>query len=99
MDHAAIYARIYEIAMREAELDESAAKDAAFHLTDWLADLQAFHRFCTDPYAVPDDQVDDLLRGFLIHVPNHVAAASKLYTGIPVTDIFGIGATSEDEKN
>ena len=35
--------------------------------------------------------------GFLIHVPSHVAAASKLVTGIPVTDIFKVGATVESE--
>jgi hypothetical protein len=43
-----------------------------------------------------DAEVSELLIGFLVHVPNHVAAASKLYTDVPVTDIFGVGATSED---
>ena len=43
-----------------------------------------------------DAEVSQLLISFLVHVPNHVAAASKLYTDIPVTDIFGVGATSEN---
>jgi hypothetical protein len=43
-----------------------------------------------------DAEVDELLRCFLLHVPNHVAAAGKLFTGVPVTDVFGVGAVSED---
>jgi hypothetical protein len=42
-----------------------------------------------------DAEVSEMLMGFLVHVPNHLAAASKLYTGMPVTDIFGVNATSE----
>lgn len=33
-----------------------------------------------------------MLLAFLIYVTNHMAAASKLLTGIPVTDVFAIGA-------
>lgn len=32
---------------------------------------------------------------FLIHVPNHLAAASKLMLDIPVTDVLGVGAVTE----
>jgi hypothetical protein len=35
---------------------------------------------------------------FLIHVPNHLAAAS-LYAGIPVRDIFEVGATNEEDAD
>jgi hypothetical protein len=41
------------------------------------------------------DEINSLLIKFLIHVPNHVAAACKLLTGIPVSDIFKVGATEE----
>jgi hypothetical protein len=30
----------------------------------------------------------------LIHVPNHIAAAAKLYAGFPVSDIFEVGAVA-----
>jgi len=36
-----------------------------------------------------------LLAAFLTHTPNHIAAALKLYLQIPVTDVFGVGATAE----
>jgi hypothetical protein len=45
---------------------------------------------------MPDAEVGKLLTDFLVHVPNHVAAAGRLYTGIPVTDTFGVSATTED---
>lgn len=37
--------------------------------------------------------------GFLIHVPNHVAAASMLMNEIPVEDVFGVNATGIGTRN
>lgn len=71
--------------------------DAAFHLTDWLDDLEEWTLFCEKPDALTPKQIKDLVTRFLVHVPNHIAAASKLVTGIPVTDIFNVGATTESE--
>lgn len=73
--------------------------DIAFHMTDWLADLEKWHAYCQSPETLDADQTTELLIGFLVHVPNHLAAASKLMTGIPVMDIFEVGAvaTGEDE--
>ena len=96
LDPELIRARIREVARREAELPDSVADDVAFHMTDWLDDLGAYSRFCAEPSKMSDAEVSQLLISFLVHVPNHVAAASKLYTDVPVTDIFGVGATSED---
>lgn len=92
----AIRARIQDVARREAELPEEAAYDVAFHMTDWLDDLEAYWRFCAEPDKMSDEDVNKLLIGFLVHVPNHVAAAGKLHTGMPVQDIFEIGATVDD---
>ena len=71
--------------------------DIAFHMTDWLADLEEWHAYCQSPESLEPDQTIELLIRFLVHVPNHVAAASKLMTGIPVADIFEVGAVAEDE--
>lgn len=98
IDPEVVRARIAEVARRDAELPDSVADDVAFHMTDWLDDLQAFSRFCADPSSLSDSEVSELLTDFLVHVPNHVAAAGKLYTGVPVTDIFQIVATSEETK-
>jgi hypothetical protein len=98
-DPQVVRARIAEIARREMELSDAVADDVAFHMTDWLDDLDAYSRFCADPNRMSDADVSELLAGFLVHVPNHVAAASKLYTGVPVTDIFGVSATSEERDD
>lgn len=65
-------------------------------MTDWLDHLEAYFKFCSDPGRLSDTEINNLLTGFLVHVPNHVAAAGKLYTNLPVTDVFGVGATSEN---
>jgi hypothetical protein len=67
-------------------------------MTDWLNDLDAYARFCPDPHALTDEEVSKLLMTFFVHVPNHLAAAAKLYTCGGVTDIFGVGATTDDHE-
>ena len=98
-DLQTVRARIAEVARREMELSDAAADGVAFHMTDWLDDLDAYSRFCADPSRMSDAEISELLTGFLVHVPNHVAAAGKLYTGVPVTDIFGVSATSEERDD
>ncbi|WP_172202811.1 hypothetical protein [Niveibacterium sp. COAC-50] len=92
---AFIRERIAAVAESEAELTVDAARDVAFHMTDWLSDLSAFVAFCEAPESHTAEQVNELLRAFLLHAPNHIAAAAKLYAGYPVSDIFGVGAVRE----
>lgn len=88
-----------EAALLQAEAaPPEACRDIAFHLTDWLEDLEAWQEFCANPEAYGAAEVNRLLTDFLVHVPNHLAAASKLLLDIPVTDIFGVGATGEVEE-
>ncbi len=95
LDENAIRRRIEQAVQIEMELPENVASDVAFHMTDWLSDLDAFYRFCQAPDGFTNEQVSDLLMDFLVHVPNHVAAAGKLYSGVAVTDIFKVGATGK----
>jgi hypothetical protein len=88
--------RIAAVAQSELELPAGVAQDLAFHLTDWLDDFNALSRIFTDPTSATDSDIAEFLMRFLVHVPNHLAAASKLATGIPVTDVFGVGATDDD---
>jgi hypothetical protein len=69
--------------------------EIAFHMTDWLDEMHRYNQFCEDPSAFNQEEINDLLIAFLHHVPNHLAAASKLFLGVPVTDIFDVGSTSE----
>jgi hypothetical protein len=97
LDATRVRAVLEAVLRTEADLSESEARDVAFHLTDWLGDLEQYYMFCKEPGCATPAEVQKLVIDFLVHVPNHVAAASKLLTGIPVSDIFGVGATSEDQ--
>ncbi|HTH45949.1 MAG TPA: hypothetical protein VMB21_00425 [Candidatus Limnocylindria bacterium] len=69
------------------------AKDVAFHLSHWNADaafLVALHLF---PERFTPEEIRSGVIGFLIHAPNHVAAAAKL-GGSPTEDIFEVDALS-----
>jgi len=96
MDASAIHDRISSVAVKKAGLSKDAARDVALHMTDWLEDARRFLAFCERPDDYANDAVDDLLMAFLTHVPNHVAAAAKIYADMPVSDVFGVGAVSSE---
>lgn len=92
LDAAKIRAKIELAASAEMELSPEIAQQVAFHMTDWLADLRRYVEFCEQPERFELRDIDKLLLAFLAHVPNHVAAASKLYADYHVSDVFGVGA-------
>jgi len=81
----------------EAGLSPATARDVAFHMTDWLDDLRSYYEFCGEPERLSTEAAEKMLIAFLSHVPNHLAAASKLLLDIPVTDVFEVGATTESD--
>ncbi len=89
-----IRARIERVAMDEIDKPPEEAREVAFHMTDWMDDLNRYVRFCENPDSSSPEAVSDMLLAFLIHVPNHIAAAAKLYAGFPVSDIFEVGAVA-----
>jgi hypothetical protein len=78
---------------REAfsELPAQNAYDLAFHLSDWRADAAFLLALHLAPERFTAEEVKEGVTQFLVHAPNHVAAAAKL-SGWPVEDVFGIGA-------
>jgi hypothetical protein len=93
----AICQRIIEVGIRKANLPEAVAQQVAFHLTDGLGDLEEFYDFCSAPMRLSDEKVHRLLVAFHCHVPNHLAAAAKLYADLPVADVFDVGAVEGPE--
>ncbi len=98
MDQKRIVDAIKDALESEGVGDAGIRHDIAFHLTDWLPDLQEWYEYCQSPESLSASDTVEMLIRFLVHVPNHVAAASKLLTDIPVTDVFGVGATHESEQ-
>jgi len=89
-----IAAKIEEALIETDWTPRDLSHDVAFHMTDWLDDLSTLQAFYASPETYTSSQIVDLLTRFLLHVPNHVAAAGKLLTGEPVADIFDVGATT-----
>jgi hypothetical protein len=79
--------------VREAfpELPAQGAYDLAFHLSDWRADAAFLLALHLAPNRFSLEEVKEGITQFLVHAPNHIAAAAKL-GGWPVEDVFGIGA-------
>jgi len=100
MDPEAIKERIRDVCRRVFQLDEDASREVAFHMTDWLGDLDLLCDLFRRPGSFTDEQAAEVLEGFLIHAPNHVAAAAKLARDEGVADIFEVGAVEvNDDEN
>lgn len=97
-DAEKVRTQIERTALDQMELSPEHARDVAFHMTDWLDALQRFVKFCENPDSYSPEEVDELLLAFLIHVPNHVAAAAKLYADMAVSDVFKVGSIVPNEN-
>ena len=96
----AFYNEVAQRAMQEAIKEEFPAKsahDIAFHLADWNNDAAFIVAVLLFPERFTKEQISSGIEGFLIHAPNHVAAAAKL-AGWPVEDSFNVGALDGAEE-
>lgn len=78
------------IAQALQHLGEARAKDIAFHLSDWASDAAFIVAVQLFPERFTAAEIADGVERFLIHAPNHVAAAAVL-AGHSVEDIFEVG--------
>jgi hypothetical protein len=76
-------------------LQDQKLYDVAFHLSDWREDAAFLVAVALAPERFTPAEMDEGLLAFLVHAPNHVAAAAKL-TGWPIADIFEVGALEGD---
>lgn len=93
-----ISGRIEDCATKRG-LTQQESFDSGFHMTDWIDDLEAFYSFCQNPDSYSDEELDKMLTQFLIHVPNHLAAAAKIYAGQTVSDVFEINLFRDSEDD
>ena len=94
IDHAR-HSRLWRsIAAALKDYGEMIARDIGFHMSDWNSDAA----FVVDLHLFPERftkrEIEEGVRAFLIHAPNHIAAAAKLM-GYPVEDIFEVGTDSD----
>jgi len=94
--HQEVWTRIEESALARG-LSETEAFDVAFHMLDWHNDLADLISFMKHPKSLTIEELEEMLAGFLIHAPNHIAAAAKLYTGYGIKDIFEAGVCGDED--
>ena len=92
---SAIRDRLFVIAKNKCGMSDEKASDFAFHMVDWADDLVELMEIYSHPEDRTDDQISDSLHRILVHIPNHIAAAGKILTDLPVRDIFEVGALNE----
>lgn len=83
---------------REAlpDLDPEVVRDIVFHLTDWRADAGCLLALIANPHQFTQNEVRTILERFLVHAPNHVAAAAVL-AGNPIQDVFKLGRLVDED--
>jgi hypothetical protein len=69
------------------ELDAETASRLAFHLVDWNGDAAFLVALLLFPGRFTSEEIREGVASFLMHAPNHVAAAAKL-GGWSVGDSF-----------
>lgn len=78
-------------------LSASEADEAAFHLTDWMTELADLNALFAKTKWNPK-LARSVLMAFVVHVPEHLAAAHRIIMQQPVTDTFLPGAVWGDGK-
>ncbi len=67
------------------------AYDIAFHLSDWASEAAFIVALQLFPERFSPAEIASGVDRFLVHAPNHIAAAAAL-SGQPIEDIFEVGA-------
>ena len=73
-----------------------AAREVAFHVTDWAENVDDLVRVYEQAESMSDEEIRKIIIQLLAHVPNHLAAAKKLIGLGPIEDVFSVGVHEED---
>ncbi len=87
-DHKEINKQINAALKIETELSEDICWEIAFHMTDWLDDIEKLLEFFLAPNHFDSKTITSRLIGFLVHAPEHVGEAAKLLIGFGIEGIF-----------
>lgn len=98
LEHREVSERILS-ALAADGLDPEIAEAITFHLTVWRRDLENLLKIWNQADQMSDDEIRTLIIRFLVHVPEHVAAAKKLSGCGAIVDLFAVGVCENDEPN
>jgi hypothetical protein len=91
VDEKKIKERIEMLLKSDKSYSKDQRKDIVFHMTDWLSDFRALASFFENPEGLSSEAFEKILIGFLLHAPDHIAAARKIVTGQGMEDVFKVG--------
>jgi hypothetical protein len=89
---------VQTIAAAFPALGQQEAFDLAFHLSDWRVDAAFLLALHLAPELFTADEIARGVTNFLVHAPNHVAAAAKIGDH-PIADVFGLGVLDGDDDD
>ena len=89
--------RIADAFEAEFNLPPEVYRDIGFHMADWLDDYEQLGRVFDMSQNLSNEEIQEIVGGFLIHASHHIAAAHKLAGYGPMEDVFGVGIFEEDE--
>lgn len=78
-------------AFEEIDETKNSAFDIAFHMTDWISDVNELVEVYSNIEKLKNDEITHFIYKFLAHVPNHINAAKKLSGMGKTEDIFNAG--------
>lgn len=87
-DEKALKKRLSEAIQNVAEHSRAEGDEIAFHMTDWLRELEALCEIFGQIETADDEAIYDCLMSFLIHAPEHIFRAAELFTEFPPQGIF-----------
>jgi hypothetical protein len=90
IDETKIRHRMVE-AFADMESTKPFANDIAFHLTDWVSDIEDLINTYSNIDNLSNDEITSFVYKFLAHVPNHLNAATKLSGIGKIEDVFQVG--------
>lgn len=96
LDKTKIKSMLAEVLKKTKTYTEEECEDIIFHMTDWLENLTELFEVYSNPKNSNYKKVKKVLIDFLVHVPNHISAASKIMLDQPTEDIFNVGAVRKD---
>jgi hypothetical protein len=69
---------VHAVKKRHDELSSEDLREFAFHMTDWIDDLQRLISAYEADIEISDDQIYEILLKFCIHAPLHIVRASEI---------------------
>ena len=90
--------KILEEAFNKDKTTRKDSSDIAFHMLDWIEDLEELYQLFVDIEEKNDNEIRDAIEGFLVHVPPHLNAA-RFLTGLgKVEDVFNLDLIEDRKK-